>query len=143
MEWKIEESENENPHKIIKKAIEAFSLTAKGLAELDMYQLQGILLKYSGLNNDFVYRLTLRSIYVKEYRMELFTFGYNADLEKINVMAKETIFNDLQNKSIKKALYLTLNNGQDFINFLEKVFTSKKFTSTAIGLIKIAEGNKE
>lgn len=144
MDWKnVSEPDKEYPNIIIEKIIEAFSLTANGLAHLSFYQLDKPLFKkYSGLTSFFQYRLCLYSEYVNGYWFELFTFGYEADLEKIEVIVNKEIYKEISDRPLTGKPYFILTNGRNFMDFLEAVFQCKKFTSTVSGLMKIAENNK-
>ena len=131
------------PIKIIEKVMEAFSITSNGLAELNLREIKNpIFRKCFGLKSFFQYQLYLSSSYVEGYRFEVFLFGYDADLEKIEVIVDRAIYVEICNKPLVGKPQLFITNDRNFINFLEDVFKCKKFTSTTSGLMKIAENSK-
>jgi|APLak6261679142_1056127.scaffolds.fasta_scaffold01098_2 hypothetical protein len=143
MEWKdISENGKEHPYKIIERELQGFSNASKEMVELSLYKYKSSLLKHSPLKKDFQFSLNLRSKYVKDYTLQLFIFGYNVDLEIVEFVIEETIYNEVCKISSKNKPHIILNNNKDLIDFLEILFTSKRFTSILSGLIKIAESNK-
>ncbi len=144
MDWKnVSESDKEYPNKIIEKVMKAFSLTANGLAGLCLMEIKKpIFRKYSGLKGFFQYRLCLYSDYVNGYRFELFVFGYDADLEKIEVIVDEEIYKEISDGPITDKPRFVITNDRNFVDFLEAIFTCKKIANTVSGLMKIAENNK-
>lgn len=143
MEWKgFSENGKEQPYKIIEREIQGFSNFSNQLVELELHQYKERMLKYTSLDRDFQFALNLRSKYVKDYSLQIFTFGYNVDLEKVKLIIEESIHNEVCKIFKNPKTYIILANNKNFTDFVDIIFTSKRFTSILTGLMKIAETNK-
>lgn len=143
MEWKkISENGKEHPCKIIEREIQGFSIASKELVELRLFEYKGVLLKHSDLNRDFIFSLNLQSKYVKDYLLQVFTIGYNVDLERVKFIVEDSIYKEVSKMLLNPKPYVILKNNHELIDFVNNIFSSKRFSSIITGLIKIAETNK-
>lgn len=148
MEWKINfsESDKEIPCNILKKIINEFNRIANGQEELQLHSLifsNKDIERYWSLNNYFKFKLTLTCPHLKDFSMKVLWYGYDVDLEKVDVILNDEIHKEIGNswgETDGKKLIIT--NGTEFIEFLYAVFSSKKFCNTVSGLNTILR-NKE
>ena len=81
-------------------------------------------MKSSVLKSRFQYKVCLRSKYIEGYSFEVLSFGYDMDLDKIEMTLDEAILLELNNgKDTNEKL--CIQNGDSFIRFLYSVFNKK------------------
>jgi hypothetical protein len=154
MEWiiNIPETEKEIPSKIMQLIINGFLKMTGGQVELVLsdikYQysklpvgLRQSLMKNSVLKSHFQYEVCLRSKYIADYSFEVLSFGYEMDLDKVEIVLDKTILLELDNGKVTDEK-LCIDNGDSFIRFLHSIFNTKKFKNEASGAVKIANENK-
>ena len=140
MEWKdFSESSVEYPEKIVSDTIEGFSKATKGLAEIVITELNDVSSVLSNLSTEFNYAVYLKSDMVSQYRMKIFTFGYNVELLPISVNLNKDIYFEIHKKNKATNTTLELKTESDFKLYLQAIFSSQHFKKVVGGLLKIAK----
>lgn len=74
--------------------------------------------------------------------LQVFTVGYNVDLERVKFIVEDSIYKEVSKTYLNPKTYVILKNNHELIDFLDNIFQSNRFTSIITGLMKIAETNK-
>lgn len=144
MKWaNFEETDKEYPEKLVEKSIEGFSKATKGLAELKISELNDINRIMSKVEGDFIFNVWLVSPYVKEYMFKVLTFGYDIQLNPINIRIEDSIYQEIVGNPVVLSKNIVCKDDLEFSSLLEKVFSSNKFVETVTGLMKIARKNQK
>lgn len=136
MEWnKFTASEKEYPEELVLKSIEGFSKATSNLLEIQIIPVDEML---GNLRVDFEFKVILMSNSVKNYRFEIFHFGYNVELFPVHLLIEESIFEQIVKRKMKRRETLPAKTEKNLNGILDVIFNSNRFKEVVAGLMKIS-----
>jgi hypothetical protein len=145
MEWKkFEESDKEYPESIVQKRMQGFETATSDYASLSLEKLDGPKHLSSVVPGDFKFSLYVYSTFLKGFKFEIITFGYDIRLEPIQFEIEASIDEELFGKDtfFTTSKVRTVENAKDFDAVLEDIFNTNAFDTVIRGIIKIAKKTK-
>ena len=140
MEWiKFEELDKEYPETVVENKIAGFENATSNFASLGVFQMKNTEFITSNVEGDFKFKLYLFSKAMKNYKFEVFTFGYGIKLSPINFIVEGSIEEELFGKSRSFQKIRFVNSTKELEKLLDSIFNSVSFNTTVRGLIKVAK----
>ena len=138
---KFNQPSAEFPERVVLKIIEPFENAAEKLASLKLVRLESIARMSSNLaSSTFQFKLVLVSDSLKGYSFEVLKFGYDVTLYPTKVIFEDDIAKELGvNIGIFGENISAFSSQEEFKQAIETALTTKKFSETVGGLIKVAK----